>query len=137
MGLLRSCLAGALLLSTAAAVACDNSPTLPDGPRTVTETFANLLARGGATSRSFEVRDAGDVTMTLTTLGVSDVEVGIAIGRNEGDIGACSRDFTEVTSVAAARTISRRFEPGKYCATVYDIGQLPISTNFVATVEHQ
>jgi hypothetical protein len=52
----------------------------------VTETFANLLARGGATSRSFEVRDAGDVTMTLTTLGVSDVEVGIAIGRNEGEI---------------------------------------------------
>ncbi|HEX5214568.1 MAG TPA: hypothetical protein VFV98_03845, partial [Vicinamibacterales bacterium] len=133
MVLLRSCFAGALLLSTVAAVGCDNSPTLPDGPLTRTETFANFLARGGATSRSFEVKDAGDVTMTLTALGVSDVEVGIAIGRNEGDIGACSRDFTEVTSVAAAKTISRRFEPGKYCATVYDVGQLPISTSFVAT----
>ena len=138
MILVRSCLAGALLLSTVTATGCDNSPTLPDGPITVTETFANLIALGGATSRSFVVRNAGDVTMKLVTLGVdSQEEVGMAIGTNNPQTGACSRDFTEVTSVAAARTISRRFEAGNYCATVYDAGKLTMSAAFTTTIEHQ
>jgi len=126
-----------LMLSAVAATSCNDSPTLPDGPITVTETFANLLSLGGATSRSFVVRNSGDVTMTLTQLGVaSEEEVGIAIGTNDPNTGACSRDFTEVTSVPAARTISRRFEPGTYCATVYDVGKLTMSTTFVTRIVH-
>ena len=138
MGFLRLSLAGTLLLSAVAATGCDDSPTLPDGPLTVTETYANLLALGGATSRGFVVRNAGDVTMKLIGLGVaSEEEVGIAIGTNDSRTGACSRDFTEVTSVSAARNISRRFEPGVYCATVYDVGKLTLSSTFIVTIEHQ
>ena len=126
------------MFSAVAASGCDDSPTLPDTPITVTETFSNLLALGGATSRGFVVRNSGDVTMKLIGLGVaSEEEVGIAIGTNDAQTGACSRDFTEVTSVAAARSISRRFEPGLYCATVYDVGKLTLSTTFIVTLEHQ
>src|SRR5262245_61441694 len=106
-------------MSIGLAAACDNSPASPTATA-VTDTFSNSLARGGATSRSFVVKNSGDLTLTLTSLGIADIEVGIAVGASNAATGACARDFTEVTSVSAAKTISRRFEPGNYCATIYD-----------------
>ncbi|MFN7914985.1 MAG: hypothetical protein U0Q55_06575 [Vicinamibacterales bacterium] len=128
-----------LLLALAAAGCSNDSTTSPSSTTTttspVTDTFASLLARGGATTRSFAVSSAGTVKLTLSTLGNGTVTAGLSIGLPA--TGApCSPSVSVVTGPGSTPQLQAAVEAGTYCAQIFDTGTLKEDTAFSITIEH-
>lgn len=128
-----------VLLALAAAGCSNDSTTSPSSTTTtttspVTDTFASLLARGGATTRTFTVSKAGTVKVTLSTLGNGTVTAGVSIGLPA--TGApCSPSVSVVTGPGTAPQLQAAVEAGTYCAQVFDTGTLKEDTAFSITIE--
>lgn len=125
-----------LLLALSAAGCSDNSTTTtPSTTSPVTDTFASLLAVGGATTRSFVVSSAGTVKVTLSTLGNGTGRAGISIGLPA--TGApCSPSVSVVTGPSTTPQLQAAVIAGTYCAQVFDTGTLREDTAFSMTIEH-
>jgi hypothetical protein len=126
-----------LLLALSVAGCSDNSTTTTPSATTspVTDTFASLLAVGGATTRSFTVSTAGTVKVTLSTLGNGTVRAGLSIGLPA--TGApCSPSVSVVTGPSTTPQLQAAVTAGTYCAQVFDTGSLREDTAFSITIEH-
>lgn len=111
------------------------TPTTPSGP--VTETFTSALASGGGTSRSILATQSGPVTVTLTSVSPGLV-VGLGLGTPSVAGTICSLAFSVNTAGGTAPQISTNADPGLYCVSVFDIGNLPPTSQaaFSVTIVH-
>lgn len=128
----------ALLAFTAAGCSNDSTTTSPSTTTTtspVTDTFASLLARGGATTRTFVVSSAGTVKVTLSTLGNGAATAGVSLGL-PATSAPCSPSVTVITGPGSTPQIQAPVEAGTYCAQIFDTGTLKEDTAFSLTIEH-
>jgi hypothetical protein len=120
------------------------SSTLPASPTTstpvaptTTESFVGTLPVGGARFYSFSVAVYGTVNATLVSIGgpavPADVVVNLGIGTLVGT-GCSSSSPTGVSAGSAAVTASE--QPGVYCVTIADVGNLPGAADFTVTIDH-
>lgn len=97
-------------------------------------TVTGTLAVQGTNVFTFTVTNAGTVSVTLTTLS-APVAVGLGIGTPNGT--ACNLTSTSATVVAGSTAqISATENPGTYCASIYDVGNLTSAATFSLTITH-
>jgi hypothetical protein len=111
--------------------------TVPAAP-TTSESFTGTLAVGGSIAYTFSVSQAGTVNATLLSIGgagvPATVQVRMAIG-TPGDAG-CSATTSSITKAGTAAQVSIAEQPGVYCASLADVGNLFSPADFAVTIDH-
>ena len=110
------------------------SPSSPTTPAASTETFSGTVAVQGTSRSTFTTTQAGTVNVTLATMSPG-VAMGLGIGTPNGTT-ACT--LTSSTSALAGSTpqLTVTEQPGSYCVSVYDVGNLTGNATFTVTVAH-
>ncbi len=124
---LKTARAAVVLASCLTVAGCDeDTPTTPTpNPTTATVTFASNLAVGGSSTRSFDVKRAGNVSVTLLGVGgPATLKVGVGLGIPLADGSGCvlSRSVEAVAGTTAQLELA--VDIGKYCVQIYDPGTL-------------
>jgi hypothetical protein len=100
-----------------------------------TETFTGTLAVQSSNLFSFTVAQAGTVSLTLSTLSATG-PVGLGVGTPNGAT-ACTLTSSNSTALAGPTPqIMVTENPGTYCVSVYDVGNLTGPAAFSITVVH-
>jgi hypothetical protein len=128
----RLALVAVLLACAGCSSSTATSPTTTSAP--VTETFASLLAAGGASSRTFTLTFRGPVSATLTSVD-PPVAVGVGIGI-AGGTPSCSLTKSAVLAPGSTLMLSDMADPGSYCAEIYDPGTVTNHVSFSMTIQH-
>lgn len=125
----------ALLLLALGAAACGkDTPTTPTAT-TTTQTaaeptnsvdFNGTVPVTGSTFYSFSVSQYGTVNLTLTSVGGAVVPTTVTLGMGLGvpDGTDCVTSTTVNTRSGTTAQLTAIFNPGVYCAKVYDVGNL-------------
>jgi hypothetical protein len=124
---LKTTLAAVVLASSLAIAGCDDdAPTTPTpDPTTATVTFTSNLALGGSSTRSFEVTRAGNVSVTLVSVGGSStLSVGLGLGIPLADGSGCVLSRSVETVAGTTAQLELAVDIGKYCVQIYDPGTL-------------
>jgi len=122
-----------LLASMLGTAGCGNdSPNSPtESPTTATVTFSSNLAVKGASSRSFEVTRAGNVSVTLLSVGGSaTLSVGLGLGIPESDGSGCVLSRSVETVAGTTAQLDLAVDVGEYCVEIYDPGTLVGNVGF-------
>jgi hypothetical protein len=136
----RRVLAIALAVSAAALSAgCSNllnAITSPSNTSTnASNTVTGTLAVQGSNLFTFTVANTGTVSVTLSALS-APVAVGLGVGTLNGTT-ACNLTSSTATVVAGSSPqINVTEDPGTYCVSVYDVGNLTGPATFSLTVAH-
>jgi hypothetical protein len=130
----------ASIVALAIVAGCGGDTTSTTAPSTTTspttETFSSTLAIRGASSRSFVVSTAGTVKVTLTSVGPPSLPIGLGLGIPGGGV-PCTLSTALTTQAGGSPQISQPVDPGTYCVTVYDVGNLTTADLlFSLTIEH-
>jgi hypothetical protein len=121
------------------------SSTLPASPTTstpaaptTTETFVGTLPVGGTRFYSFSIAVYGTVNTTLVSMGGTDVPPDVMVNLGIGTPGGTSCNSSSPTSVSAgsAAQVTASEQPGLYCVTIADVGNLPAAAVFTVTIDH-
>ena len=126
----------AMVVSALLFVACgsDSTPTTPTNTAsTVTENWSSVLAPGGASTRSFTVRAAGTIVVTLTGAGTT-VGLGVGLPRTSG--GGCRLAVAVNAEPGTTPQINTQADAGQYCVQVYDLGTVTDPMGFALKIEH-
>jgi uncharacterized lipoprotein YbaY len=111
--------------------------TVPAVP-TTTESFTGTLAVGGTVAYPFTVSQAGTVNLTLVSIsgaGVpSTVLVKLAIG-TPGDSG-CTATTSSIIKAGTTAQVTATEQPGVFCASLADVGNLFSAAGFTVTIDH-
>lgn len=132
----------AVWLLPIAMIACSGStgtPTVPTlTPPTINQNFTGSLAVQGVSTNNFTVTAAGQVEITLTSVGPPPVAVGLALGSPSGL--TCVLSFGSgaalTTLPGPSPQITGTALAGTFCVEVYDVGNLTGTTNYSVTVLH-
>ena len=96
----------------------DESVVAPPPP-TLTDTFSGTLTLNGASTFSFTVNGAGNITAQLTTLSPDSTRpVGISLGTWNGSI--CQILLPNDNSVQGSLVVGTASTTGSYCVRIYD-----------------
>jgi hypothetical protein len=107
------------------------SPSPTDNP-TTTETFTGLLLPQSSNWHAFTASATGTMTATLTTV---DPVVVVGVGVGTTPTSGCGVQVWNNASTTAT-TVTSPINPGLYCVTIYDVGNLTGSTAYTLTVTH-
>ncbi len=123
--------------ATNASTAPSSTTPTPASP-TVTETFVGALPVGGVKFYSFSVSAYGTVNATLVSIGGDGVPptvtVNLGIGTPSGT--TCSVSSPTMVQVGGTAQVTATEQPGVYCATISDIGNLAATGTFTVTIDH-
>jgi hypothetical protein len=133
---MKQILALALALSLAT-VGCSD-PVAPATPSpvapTVTDTFTGTLLVLGSNTHQFTVSQIGGVKVTLTSV-TPGAAVGVGVGTPSGANCLLIQNLTAVADpgvqISGTATIT-----GSFCISVFDVGNLVESVDYVVTVLH-
>lgn len=125
----------ALVIAVASAACEDAAELVAPTPSPVTETFSTQIATGGAASRTFTVRVAGTIRVTLASTTPGGVVLGLSLGVPRTTGAGCLPTRSVATAAGAAPQITLTAEAGVYCAQVYDIGTVADSVAFTLNIE--
>jgi hypothetical protein len=123
-------------------VACSSSTTSPTVPTltppTITQTFNGTLAVQGESSNNFTVGSAGEVRITLTSVGPPPIAIGVGLGSPSGLTCVLSFGSGAALTTLPGTTpqITGTALAGTFCVEVYDVGNLTAATNYSVTVFH-
>jgi len=96
----------------------DESVVAPPPP-TLTDTFTGTLTLNGATTFSFTVTGAGNITAQLTTLSPDSTKpVGVSLGTWNGSI--CQIILRNDNSVQGSSVVGTASTNGSFCVSIYD-----------------
>jgi hypothetical protein len=132
----------ALLALLLFASGCQSSPESSDLPFTpteaTTERFSGTVTVGGSAINQFTVALSGGLlTVTLTAAGPpSNIVMGITVGRWDGTSCTTLQGGTVPASAGTAPQIAGNVDAGRYCLSVFDVGNLSAPVTFNATVTH-
>jgi hypothetical protein len=121
---------------------CQSDPDTIDLPLTpteaTTERFSGTVGVGGSAINQFTVLLSGGLlTVTLTAAGPpSNVVMGITVGRWDGTTCSALQGGTVPASAGSAPQIAGNVDAGRYCLSVFDVGNLSAAVTFNATVTH-
>ncbi len=106
-----------------------NPPTIAAAdPRT--ETFSSILPMQGAAARTITATQAGQLTVTLQSLGGGITQVGLGVGIQRFD-GTCAFTRSVEASPGSSPQITIGIPAGfDYCVRVYDLGTLTAPISF-------
>jgi hypothetical protein len=110
------------------------APTVSSRPgRTV---GGSNVTVGGSASRTFDVSVPGTAEITLSDL-QPNVPTGLGIGFQQTDGTGCRLTRSIVTTARSDPPhFSLEFDPGSYCAQVFDIGNYTRTSSYVFTIFH-
>lgn len=112
----------------------DSTPTTPTNTSsTVTENWSSVLAPGGASTRSFTVRTAGTIVVTLSGAATT---VGLGVGLPRPNGGGCRLGVAVNAEPGATPQITTQADAGQYCVQVYDLGTVTDPMGFALKIEH-
>ena len=134
---LRRFAGAVLVLATALmAASCESeTPTEPEQPDPVTDTFTGSLARNGAATFPFTVSAAGSITATIATLEpTSSAVVGLSLGTWNGT--ACNIVIANDNASQGTVVLGQTTGGGSLCVRIADVGQLADPVNYTITVVH-
>ena len=108
----------ALLIMGGCRNSSDESVVAPPPP-TLTDTFSGTLTLNGATTFSFTVTGAGNITAQLTTLSPDSTKpVGVSLGTWNGSI--CQIILRNDNSVQGSQVVGTASTNGSFCVSIYD-----------------
>jgi hypothetical protein len=132
-----------LVALCAPAVACTSSdiPATTPTPTTtsITEVFTGTLnptaAGTDASTYTFTVTAAGNVTATLVSVGGDNPpKIGMSIGTWNGS--SCNVAIANDAAVAGSTVIGQASAAGSLCLRIYDVGGIQTSVPYQAQVTH-
>jgi len=135
-GVAALCLTGVACSSTTAPSEADSGIT----PLTfTTQTFAGTLQVRGSGFYSIVVSQAGPVSLTLAAVqtpggAALTTPVGIGVGIPAGT--GCTRFLSQTTPPGLAAQLTTTLNPGTYCASVFDAGNLTGAVNFAMRIRY-
>ena len=137
-------IASAVLLSALLTAGCSSSPTTPASttPATpTTELFTGSLALKDSTFYSFTVVQKSNVFLTLASLTVADPGPAVSIPLNLGlgvpaGIGCALTQSLTVPPMLTPQ-IGVTLDPGIFCVSIQDVGNLTSPVNFAIRIVHQ
>ena len=142
----RGVVIGAIVGMVLLASACKGGTTTPsdtsddDTPEveTTTEQWEAIVPVGGAAFYSFSVGVRGTVNVTLLSVGGQFVPGTVMLGVGIGTPSGTSCSIASSTTVQAGTTaqVTGTYDPGLYCASVADVGNLFSNATISASVEH-
>ncbi len=111
--------------------------TAPASP-TTSETFTGTLPVGGSISYSFTVSQYGTVNATLVSISGVGVPATVMVRLGIGIIGdtGCSASASSITRAGSSSQVTATEQPGVYCTTVSDVGNLFAPAALTVTVDH-
>ena len=128
------------IVAAAASGACNllsdiTSPSSPTAPAASTETFSGTVSVQGTSRSTFTTTQAGTVNVTLATMSPG-VAMGLGIGTPNGTT-ACTLTSSNTSALAGSTPqLTVTEQPGSYCVSVYDVGNLTGNATFTVTVAH-
>lgn len=141
--LMRLTALAAAVWLTGTACTSTTAPTEADSTITplvfITETFAGTLEARGTGFYSFVINQAGPVGLTLAAVQTPGgaalaTSLGIAVGIPSGP--GCTRSSSVTTPPGLAAQLTVTLNPGTYCASVFDTGNLSSAVNFAMRIRH-
>jgi len=141
VGLAVALLCGACTASTTSPSTTSTTTTTTStaSAPTSTDTFAGTLPVGGAVSFPFTVGVYGTVNVTLLDVSgtrvPSTVQLKLGIGTPD-DSGACVLSLTATAKAGSAAQLTGTEQPGSYCVSVSDVGNLFNTAAFDVSVAH-
>ena len=128
----------ASVLGVALAMAGCSDPVAPQAPTpaapTVSDTFSGQLLILGSNTHQFTVNQVGGIRVTLNSI-TPGASVGIGVGTPSGSNCLAQENLTAVAGpnaqISGTATIT-----GTFCVSVYDVGNLVESVDYVVTVLH-
>lgn len=100
-----------------------------------TAVFASTITPGGRATRSFEASVQGLVTITLDSLSAGAVDMGLGLGVISPDGSGCK--LAQIVQAGPGGTpLTARIDPGAYCATLFDVGNLTKNETFSMTIRY-
>jgi hypothetical protein len=106
-------------------------------PEPRTETFASNITIAGVASRTFTALGPGQVDVTLSALGTtSGLMAGLGLGVERPDGSGCALTHVVHTAASGSAQISASVDSGRYCVTLFDLGQFTDTTNFSISIRH-
>jgi hypothetical protein len=120
----------------AMSAACGSKASTATSPSTTTagpETWTSVLAPGGTSSRSFTVKAAGTISVTMTSAGTT---VGLGVGLPKVTGGGCRLGVAVNAAASTTPQISTQADAGQYCVQVYDLGTLTDPIPFALKIDH-
>lgn len=130
----------AVLLLAALSGGCSNdTATSPASTATTSTagvaTFGSFLAANGSSTHTFEVSQAGTISVTLTNV-TPAATVGLGIGI-PGDVAICGLSSSIETLAGSAPQLTVAVDAGVYCAQIYDAGGITgTGVAFSMTIAH-
>ncbi len=120
---------------TAGCGASPAQPTPPGDPKT--ESFDGTIRPGELLAYSFTVDNAGELSVTLASWGGSpDAGMGLAIGSWDAQASRCNEELSSHSAKLNTVLTGNPQQPGTYCATIYDVGNLGSPAEFTLLVKH-
>ena len=116
--------------------ACGSKASTATSPSTTTagpETWTSVLAPGGTSSRSFTVKAAGTISVTMTSAGTT---VGLGVGLPRVTGGGCRLGVAVNADASTTPQITTQADAGQYCVQVYDLGTLTDPISFALKIDH-
>lgn len=141
--LIRSAAGVAAVCLTGMACSSTTAPSEPESGITPLEfttlTYAGTIQVRGSGFYSFVVSQAGPVGLTLAAVqtpggAALSTPMGIGIGIPSG-VG-CARFVSQTTVPGLAAQLTSTLNPGTYCASVFDAGNLTAAVNFAMLIRH-
>jgi hypothetical protein len=128
----------ALLLGLSLMAAGCSDPVAPVTPTpatpTVTDTFNGTLLILGSNTHQFTVQQIGGIRVSLTGV-TPGASVGIGVGTPSGANCVLIQNLTAVPS-PTAQISGNATITGTFCVSVFDVGNLVESVNYIVTVLH-
>jgi hypothetical protein len=143
---MKSAILSSLMLAALSAACGGKSTTTPSTTTTTTtpaaptksETFTGTLPVGGSISYPFTVSQSGTVNETLASVGGAGVPSSVLVRMGIGTPGdpGCTTTTAMVVKAGATAQVTATEQPGVYCASLADVGNLFAPADFTLTVEH-
>ena len=115
-----------------------------DPSQNKTETFSGTVQPLNIDTRTFEIQNLGELTVTVTALTPGNVVVGVAYGQPSG--ASCfpvQQNAVSNTNIGRTALSGQIFLKGTYCVAVFDpsgillnIAPWPVAQNYTVTVSH-
>jgi hypothetical protein len=129
----------AALLALSGSIAC--GATTPTEPAPVyelkTETFTGSVDAGGTTAFPFTIVNPGDIQVSITALGPnSTASMGISLGFWTAATSVCTEQLSNSSATLNVAFAASPSQAGEYCVTIWDSGNVQVSSTFTLKVTH-
>lgn len=130
----------AVVVALVGSIACGaKSPTAPPAPvyDLQTKTFTGNVKATGKVGFPFTVVNPGEIQVAITALApVSTISMGIALGVWDPTASSCAEQLSAPSATLNVAYAANPPSPGEYCVTIFDIGNVVVSSDFTLTVTH-